>query len=99
MKTRYIDLIEQTFDFPKDEFKLADHKLIWNDLPLTELLEKHGSPLRITYLPKIGEKIDLARASFNKAIQDHGTVASTSTSTAPRATTSATSSTRCCPRA
>ena len=72
MKTRYIDLIEQTFDFPKDEFKLADNRLLWNDLQLTELLEKHGTPLRITYLPKIGEKIDLARASFNKAIEDHG---------------------------
>ena len=59
MKTRYIDLIEQTFDFPRDEFKLEADKLLWNDLPLTELLEKHGTPLRITYLPKIGEKIDL----------------------------------------
>jgi arginine decarboxylase len=71
MKTRYIDLIEQTFDFPRDEFKLEADKLLWNDLPLTELLEKHGTPLRITYLPKIGEKIDLARNSFNKAITEH----------------------------
>ena len=31
MKTRYIDLIEQTFDFPKDEFKLDDDRLVWND--------------------------------------------------------------------
>jgi hypothetical protein len=23
MKTRYVDLIEQTFDFPKDEFKIG----------------------------------------------------------------------------
>ena len=71
MKTRYIDLIEQTFDFPRDEFKLEADKLLWNDLPLTDLLEKHGTPLRITYLPKIGEKIDLARNSFNKAITEH----------------------------
>ena len=71
MKTRYIDLIEQTFDFPKDEFKLDGEKLLWNDLPLTEILEKHGTPLRITYLPKIGEKIDLARACFAKAMKEH----------------------------
>lgn len=71
MKTRYIDLIEQTFDFPKDEFAIEGDKLLWNNLPLTEILETYGSPLRITYLPKIGEKIDLARASFAKAIKDH----------------------------
>ncbi len=72
MKTRYIDLIEQTFDFPKDEFAIEGDKLLWNDLPLTQILETYGSPLRMTYLPKIGEKIDLARASFAKAIKDHG---------------------------
>lgn len=71
MKTRYIDLIEQTFDFPRDEFKLDGDKLVWNDLPLVEILEKHGTPLRITWLPKIGEKIDLARESFAKAIKTH----------------------------
>ena len=71
MKTRYVDLIEQTFDFPRDEFKLDDDQLLWNDLPLTELLEKHGTPLRISYLPKIGEKIELARNSFAKAFQTH----------------------------
>jgi arginine decarboxylase len=70
MKTRYVDLIEQTFDFPKDEFKLDGDKLVWNDLPLMRILEKHGTPLRITYLPKIGEKIDLARASFAKALKE-----------------------------
>jgi arginine decarboxylase len=71
MKTRYIDLIEQTFDFPKDEFKLDGDKLVWNDLPLMDILEKHGTPLRITWLPKIGEKVDLARASFAKALKEH----------------------------
>ena len=72
MKTRYIDLIEQTFDFPKDEFAIDGDKLVWNGLRLTDILEKHGTPLRITYLPKIGEKIDLARDCFAKAIKDHG---------------------------
>jgi len=72
MKTRYVDLIEQTFDFPKDEIKLDDDQLIWNDLPLVELLEKHGTPLRISYLPKIGEKIEIARNSFAKAFETHG---------------------------
>lgn len=71
MKTRYIDLIEQTFDFPKDEFKFEGDQLTWNDLPLMDILKRHGTPLRITWLPKIGEKIDQARASFAKAFQEH----------------------------
>ncbi|MBL7964837.1 MAG: arginine decarboxylase [Flavobacteriales bacterium] len=72
MKTRYIDLIEQTFDFPKDEFKLNGDDLVWNDLPLMDIIARHGTPLRITYLNKIGEKIDQARASFAKAFAEHG---------------------------
>ena len=72
MKTRYIDLIEQTFDFPREEFKLDDDQLIWNGLQLTQLIEKHGTPMRITYLPKIGEKIEMARNSFRKAFDEHG---------------------------
>jgi arginine decarboxylase len=71
MKTRYIDLIEQTFDFPKDEFRFVNDQLTWNDLPLMEIIQKHGTPLRITYLPKIGEKIDQARALFAKAFKEH----------------------------
>ncbi len=71
MKTRYIDLIEQTFDFPKDEFKFENDTLTWNDLPLMDILKKHGTPLRITYLPKIGEKIVQARDLFAKAFKEH----------------------------
>lgn len=71
MKTRYIDLIEQTFDFPKDEFKFVHEQLTWNDLPLMEIIQKHGTPLRITYLPKIGGKIDQARDYFAKAFKEH----------------------------
>jgi arginine decarboxylase len=71
MKTRYIDLIEQTFDFPQGEFKFDNGYLTWNDLPLMDLIKKHGTPLRLMYLPKIGEKIDQARAYFAKAFKEH----------------------------
>src|SRR5690606_32823576 len=46
--------------------------LTWNGLPLTEIIWKHGTPLRIMYLPKIGEKIDQARAFFANALKEHG---------------------------
>lgn len=71
MKTRYIDLIEQTFDFPRDEYTMVGDDLQWNGLPLKQLIEKHGTPMRITYLPRIGEKIELARRCFAKAYKDH----------------------------
>ncbi|MBL7983493.1 MAG: arginine decarboxylase, partial [Flavobacteriales bacterium] len=38
---------------------------------LMEIIQKHGTPLRITYLPKIGEKIDQARSLFAKAFKEH----------------------------
>jgi arginine decarboxylase len=71
MKTRYVDLIEQTFDFPKDEFSLTNDSLRWNNLPLLDIIERYGTPLRLTYLPTIGEKIDLARQCFQKALREH----------------------------
>lgn len=72
MKTRYIDLIEQTFDFPQREFGLENGELTWNGLPLMEIIKKHGTPLRIMYLPRIGQKVEQARQYFAKAFQEHG---------------------------
>lgn len=33
MKDKYIDLIEQTFDFPQDEFTVEDNELNFHDIP------------------------------------------------------------------
>ena len=37
MKDKYIDLIEQTFDFPQDEFSVEDNELNFHDIPLMEI--------------------------------------------------------------
>ena len=69
MKNRYIDLINQTFDFPQDEFAVStDGELSFHDIPLMELVEQYGSPLKFTYLPKISENIQKARTLFNVAM-------------------------------
>ena len=34
MKNKYKDLIEQTFDFPQDEFSVEDNELNLYDIPL-----------------------------------------------------------------
>ena len=48
MKDKYIDLIEQTFDFPQDEFSVEDNELNFHDIPLMELIKQYGTPLKIT---------------------------------------------------
>lgn len=67
----YIDLIEQTFEFPTKEFKVDDNFLSFNDVNLIEIIEKYGTPLKLTYLPKISEKIQYAKKIFGDAIAKH----------------------------
>ncbi|MBK5192871.1 MAG: arginine decarboxylase, partial [Flavobacteriaceae bacterium] len=71
MNTKYKDLINQTFYFPQEEFKLVDNDLQFHDIDLMELVEKYGSPLKFTYLPKISENINRAKTWFNNAIEKH----------------------------
>jgi arginine decarboxylase len=65
----YRELIEQTFEFPQREFKVRDHELMFNDVPLMDIIRQYGTPLKLTYLPKISENIRFAQASFNNAIE------------------------------
>jgi arginine decarboxylase len=67
----YKDLIEQTFDFPNDEFKVVDNDLYFNEVPLMDIIGEYGTPLKLTYLPKIGEKVKLAKRLFKKAMKKH----------------------------
>lgn len=69
MKIQYIDLIDQTFDFPQEEFQLNNNELIFNTIPVMDLVRKYGTPLKFTYLPKISENIQKAKTWFNGAMQ------------------------------
>ena len=68
MKNKYYDLIDQTFDFPQDEFRTEDGELYFHDIPLMEVIKQYGTPLKITYLPKISSQIQRAKRLFNVAI-------------------------------
>ncbi len=73
MKTKYVDLIDQTYDFPQAEFKLDDKRqLRFHDVDLMSLIEEYGTPLKLTYLPKISENIQRAKNWFKSAIDKHG---------------------------
>jgi len=71
LNTKYKDLINQTFYFPQEEFKLVDNDLQFHDIDLMELVKKYGTPLKYTYLPKISENINRAKTWFNNAIEKH----------------------------
>lgn len=72
MKVKYLDLIEQTFDWPQQEFGLdANEQLQFHGIPLKQLAEKFGTPLKFSYLPKIGENIERARNWFKEAMAKH----------------------------
>ena len=68
MKNRYIDLIQQTFEFPQESFEVKDNQLYFNEIPLMDIIEQYGTPLKITYLPKISSQIQKAKRLFNVAM-------------------------------
>ncbi|HEX6227495.1 MAG TPA: arginine decarboxylase [Chryseolinea sp.] len=65
----YRELIEQTFEFPQREFKVREHELLFNDVPLMDIIKQYGTPLKLTYLPRISENIRFVQATFNNAIE------------------------------
>ena len=69
MKTKYIDLIDQTFYFPQEEFDLENNQLQFHGINLVALIAQYGAPLKFTYLPKISENINRAKDWFNNAIE------------------------------
>lgn len=68
MDNRYNDLINQTFNFPQEGFDVIDNELQFNDIPLMDIIKQYGTPLKITYLPKISSQIQKAKRLFNVAM-------------------------------
>ncbi|MFD2916510.1 type III PLP-dependent enzyme domain-containing protein [Psychroserpens luteus] len=69
MNTKYIDLVNQTFDFPQEEFKLENKTLEFHGINLMKLVEDYGTPLKFTYLPQISNNINRAKKWFADAIE------------------------------
>lgn len=68
MRTKYQDLIEQTFEWPQQEFSTEDAELLWHGIPVMELIKQYGTPLKVSYVPKISEHIQKAKRMFNVAM-------------------------------
>lgn len=71
VKSRYIDFVKNTFDFPKEEFAIEQNELLFHGVSLMKIIEKYGTPLKITYLPKIHKQITQARKWFHDAIKSN----------------------------
>lgn len=72
MRTKYIDLIDQTFDFPQDEFNLREDGLTFHGIDLMRLIEEYGTPLKFNYLPQISNNIQRAKGWFREAMNNLG---------------------------
>jgi len=68
VKNKYIDLIEQTFEFPQEEFKVIDNELYFHDICLMDIIKQYGTPLKISYIPKISQQIQKAKRLFHVAM-------------------------------
>ena len=68
MKNKYIDLIDQTFEFPQDEFDVKNGQLHFHGINMMDIIDQYGTPLKISYLPKISSQIQKAKRMFNVAM-------------------------------
>jgi arginine decarboxylase len=68
MDNLYSTLIHQTFNFPQEGFAVKDDELYFNEIPLMDIIKQYGTPLRISYLPKISSQIQKAKRLFNVAM-------------------------------
>ncbi|WP_298416638.1 arginine decarboxylase [uncultured Kordia sp.] len=71
MKTKYIDLVDQTYYFPQDEYALHEGNLHFHGIDIMELIKTYGTPLKFTYLPQISHNIQRAKKWFKKAMDIH----------------------------
>ena len=72
MKNTYFDLIDQSYYFPQEGFDLKNGYLTFYGLSLQYLIEKHGTPFRLMYLPRIEDQIKKVKNLFNRAIKKNG---------------------------
>ena len=66
------------YDLQKDdlinapEFKInSEGHLLFQDIDIMEVIKQYGTPLKITYLPRISEQIQKAKQMFNISMARH----------------------------
>ncbi len=72
MASSYESFIRRAYPFPQRGLSLSKGQLHFWELPLLDVVKHYGSPLKLTYLPLIADKIRDARSYFNQAMQAEG---------------------------
>lgn len=72
MDSTYYNLIDQTFEFPQEPFEVNEGRLFFHGIDLVDIIQQYGTPLKLTYLPKISEQIQRAKGYFANAMKEHG---------------------------
>ncbi len=71
MENNYYNLIEQTFEFPQEGFDVKDNSLQFHGIDLMSIIKQYGTPLKLSYLPKISEQIQNAKGFFRNSMTKH----------------------------
>lgn len=67
----YRDLIDHAYDIDKKGFEVKNDTLHFHGIDLMAMIWEHGSPLKLSYIPKIASQIQQATTIFNNAIKNH----------------------------
>ena len=71
MSKSYHNLINQSYKFPQNGFKLNGDNLDFHGISLKKLIKKYGSPFKLFYLPEIRNKIKSAKTFFQLAFNKY----------------------------
>ena len=69
MNNTYNDLVQQTFNFPQDDLKVKDNYLQFNNIDLKLLIDKYGTPLKMSFFFFFFWQINKAKKMFTDAIK------------------------------
>ena len=70
MNNTYTELVQQTLHLPQEGFDVNDNNtLLFNGVDIQSLVDKYGTPFKLTYLPKIGMLLQKVKKIFNDAIR------------------------------
>jgi arginine decarboxylase len=60
-----------TYEKSSTEFFVKSNVLHWNDVSIMDLISRHGTPMRLTYLPNISQHIMRIQQMFRDALKRH----------------------------
>ncbi len=72
MESSYESFVKNTYPFPQAGLSLSEGQLCFQGIPLMDVVRRYGSPLKLTYLPLIADKIQAAQSFFNEAMFKEG---------------------------